>query len=304
MLRVIGVSYLSAPKLIRRWAESKGHITTITMASQTSATAFPQKNQSQRSQTKSKDYTRAPRGEGFDLRGRQRRIAREQNDQRKSKEAQKRNEELIGRRLQALSEKYIQELDRQEEEGKKRKGGRGMPLPLFGGGGGVKVDTEGVQFRSNEEALPTRRYPEAPRKQQTQRRRPVGAEFDATAAAFGPALCGSGPALAPKLPVIWGPGMNPPPPPKSKNVEPKEPKQTETAAAALPAKQPSPINYAAMTAKPPTPSRSQTPNDLPTTTPLATATPTNDVWGAETDEDDDDDDMDEKILPGQAWGSV
>jgi len=282
------------------------------MASQTSATAFPQKNQSQRSQTKSKDYTRAPRGEGFDLRGRQHRIAREKNNQRETKEAQKRNEELIGRRLQALSKKYTEELDRQEEEGQKRKGGRGMPLPLFGGGGGVKVDTEGVQFRSNEEALPTRWYPKAPRKQQTQRRRPTGETFDATAAAFGPALCGSGPAPAPKLPVIWGPGMNPSPFPPSKtdNPEPKkeqeQTKEAYTDPATATVKQPSPINYAEMAAKLPTLPRPQTPEDLPTITPLASTAPTNDVWGAETDEDDDDDDdeLGEEIQPGQVWGSV
>jgi len=288
--------------LIRRWAENKGHTTTITMATQTVSAL-----------SKTTTNSRAQRGEGFDLRGRQHRIAREQNDQRESEEARKRNEELLGRRLAALSEKYIQELDRQEgvEGGKRkggggRKGGRGMPLPLFGGGGGVKVDTEGVQFRSNEEALPQRRYPKAPRKRQTQQRRPAGAEFDATAAAFGPALCSSGP--APKLPVIWGPGMNPPPSSKTANPEPKkEQEQTEGVAtdpAAAAPKQPSPINYAAMAAKPPTPPRPQTPDDQPTITPLATTAPTNDVWGAETDEEDDDDEPGEAIQPGQAWGSV
>lgn len=282
------------------------------MASQTSPTALSQKTKSG-SQTKTKANARASRGEGFDLRGRQRRIARERDDRRETGEAQKRNEELIGRRLEALSEKYIQELDRQEEEGggqRKgggggRKGGRGMPLPLFGGGGGVKVDTEGVQFRSNEEALPMRQYPKAPRKQQAQRRRPAGAEFDATAAEFGPALCGSGPAAAPapapKLPVIWGPGMNPPPPAKKEPEKQTEPEQTEPEQ--TPTKQPSPINYAAMAAKPPTPPRPHTPDHPPPTAPLANLAPANDVWGAETDEEDNDD-LGEELQPGQAWGSA
>lgn len=274
------------------------------MASQTSPTALSQKTKSG-SQTKTKANARVPRGEGLDLRDRQHRIAREQNDRRESEEARKRNEELLGRRLEALSAKYKRrDGDQQEGEGgeqrkgggRGRKGGRGVAVPLFGGGGGVKVDTEGVQFRSNAEALPPRRFPKAPRKQQTQRRRPAGAEFDATAAAFGPALCGSGPPRAPKLPVIWGPGMNPPPPAKT------EPEQTENAveAAALPAKQTSLTNYAAMAAKPPTPPRPQTP---PTTTPLADPAPANDVWGAETDEDDDDD-FGAPLEEGQAWGSA
>lgn len=274
------------------------------MASQTPATVLSQKTGSG-SQTKTKTNARRTRGEGLDLRERQRRMAREQNDRRESEEARKRNEELLGRRLEALSKKYKQRDDDQQEGGKgRRKGGRGVAVPLFGGGGGVKVDTEGVQFRSNAEALPQRRYPKAPRKQQTHRRRPAGAEFDATAAAFGPALCGLGPPRAPKLPVIWGPGMNPPPPTKIENPEPKmAPQRTENAVetAASPAKKSSPINYASMAAKPPTPPRPQTP---PSTTPLADPAPTNDVWGAETDEDDDDEDFGASLEPGQAWGSV
>jgi len=267
------------------------------MASNTTATVPSQKPRSQ-----TKIQPRAPRGEGFDLRGRQRRIAREQNDLRETKEAQKRNEELLGRRLAALSEKYKQrdETDQQEGEGEQRKGRggggrkgrRGVAVPLFGGGGGVSVDTEGVQFRSNAEALPPRRYPKAPRKQQTQQRRPPGQAFDATAAAFGPALCGSGPAPAPKLPVIWGPGMNPPPPPKPK-PEPEPEREPTPPAPAVTGQ------WAAVAAKPPTPPRPQTPEHPP---PLAA--PTNDVWGAETDEEDDDEDIWASLEEGQPWGSV
>lgn len=276
------------------------------MASQTSATALPQKTKSG-SQSKTKTNTQAPHGEGFDLRGRQHRIAREQNDRRESEEVRKRNEELLGRRLEALSAKYKQRnADQQEGEGgekrkgggRGRKGGRGVAVPLFGGGGGVQVDTEGVQFRSNEEALPMRQYPKAPRKQQTQRRRPVGAEYDATAAAFGPALCGSGPAPAPKLPVIWGPGMAPPPPPKPE-PEPEPEREPTPPAPAVTGQ------WAAIAAKPPAPPRPQTPEHPPPpshTTPLAA--PTNDVWGAETDEEDDDEDIGAPLEEGQAWGSV
>ena len=274
------------------------------MATQT-VTALPKK---QHSQTKSN--ARMPRGEAFDLRGRQHRIAREQNDWQESEDAKKQNEELLGRRLVALSEKYKHQDDGQQEgkEDKRRKSRRGVTVPLFGGGGGVKVDTEGVQFRSNEEVLPMRRYPKAPQKQQTQRRRPAEATYDGTAAEFGPSLCKSGP--APKPPVIWGPGMNPPSPPKNKEREPTENAAPVAATIAVPTPA-APVvttNYAAMAAKPPTTLRPQTPNHLPPTIPLADSTPTNDVWGAETDNDDDDDDDDDDDLKelkhGRAWGSL
>lgn len=240
---------------------------------------------------------------GYDMSARQHRIRRQEADRAEAAADKQRREEVLGGYLKNLSERYSEAAKQEQadaaaaETPKTGKGGkRPRAVPLMGSGlqlkSGVQVD--GLSYRSNEEALPSRyqgRRNKSPRnkgkngKSAAARTQP---EYDATALDFGPSLG----TAAPKLPVIWGAGMpKPQPPPKAEpTAEPAEARESEVAPKAT-------SGYAAAAASPPKPN---TPPPAPAPTPVA---PENDVWGADSDDDEDGADV-TPLQPGQAWGDM
>lgn len=236
------------------------------------------------------------RGAGFDMSERQHRNQhrnerREQNKAERALDGQRKEAE-VDSYLRALAQEYLKRDGSGDDAADLTKSRRPRPVAFAGSGlrRTAAARPEGVQYRSNEEALPSRagwggdrnrnRSPKRKNKGKGKQEGEGGKgaapkpkravapapEFDATALSFGPSLA---PAAAPALPKIWGPGMpKPAPAPKLEPI-------TEVI-----------------------PTGPTTPDGPP---PAAIAG----VWGDESDDDDDDDAADAAPLAaGQAWGDM
>ena len=246
--------------------------------------------------TQPKQAQRKHRGTGFDLSARQGRMREQEGRRAESRRDGERRDEAVGAYLKHLSSKYLAANPVEEDGEQTNKGnGKRRPTPIAFAGSGLQrrgaVQAEGLEYRSNEEALPSRhdgKRNRSPKAKKSVAKR-VQPEYNATAAEFGPSLG----TAKPRPPAIWGAGM--PPPQAPPKMEPIQETQPETKKEEV--QEGGGGGYAAAAAAPPPVPAA------PTHTPATPPPPANDVWGDE-DSDDDEDVNFAELKPGQAWGTA